>query len=207
MNNTNRITMKLADSKVTLQGRSGEIILLTGESGSGKSLWLHRFAALADLPEEVSLAANGLSIDKLTTRMLFDRWPCVWLGQTVAQELMFGLNVQPSPQQLTNALSDWGLSAISLDTGPHSLNRIQSLRLSLAAMFLAEADLILLDNPTAALSQADAHAVITDIANKSGQANTIVVVACNRWQDWRSSASQIWRITAPDALPQAGISD
>ena len=207
MNNTNRITMKLTDPKATLQGRSGEVILLTGESGSGKSLWLHRCAALVDLPEEVSLATDGLSMDKITVRMLFDRWPCVWLGQTVAQELMFGLNVQPTPQQLTNALSDWGLSAISLDTDPHRLNRIQSLRLSLAAMFLAEADLILLDNPTAALSQADAHAVITDITNKTGMSNTIVVVACNRWQDWRSSASQIWRITAPDALPQAGISD
>jgi len=206
MNNTNRIAIKLTDPKTTLQARTGEIILLTGESGSGKSLWLHRFAALVDLPKEMSLAMDGLSMDKLTVRMLFDRWPCVWLGQTVVQELMFGLKVQPTPQQLTNALSDWDLSAISLDTNPHRLNRIQSLRLSLAAMFLAEPDVILLDNPTAALSKADAHAVIRDIANKSGLANTIVVVACNRWQDWRSSASQIWRTTAPNALPQAGIS-
>jgi energy-coupling factor transporter ATP-binding protein EcfA2 len=196
-------TLELTDSMTTLQARSGEIILLTGKVGSGKTLWLHRLAALADMPPSMTITLDGT--DKHRVRLLFDRWPYVWLGQTVEQELMFGLKIQPAPQQLEKTLADWGLSDLSIDTELQTLNRIQSLRLSLAAMSLAQAALILLDNPTAALGEFDAHALINDMTDRDLLANAIMVVACNRWQDWQSSASQIWQITRPNALPQAGI--
>jgi len=205
MNSSDQHRLELTDSITTLQAEAGEIVLLTGHVGSGKSLWLHRLAALADLPKSVLITLDGASTDKFTVRLLLDRWPCLWLGQTVAEELMFGLKTQPTPQQLETTLADWGLSDLSLDTELQTLNRLQSLRLSLAAMSLAEPALILLDNPTAALSEKDAHTLIEDIANRARLANTIVVVACNRWHDWRSSVSQAWRVTAPDTLPQAGI--
>jgi len=205
MSKIHRHILELTDAMTILKARAGELILLTGNSGSGKSLWLHRLAALADLPKPVDITLDGLSMDKCTVRLLFDRWPCVWLGQTVAQELTFGLKTKPIPQQLKKALSDWALPAVSLSTEPQTLNRLQSLRLSLAAISLAEPALILLDNPTSSLSKKDAHAVIKDIVNQAEHANTIMVVACNRWQDWQPSASQVWRVTAPDALPQAGI--
>jgi len=197
--------LELTDSITTLQARSGDIILLTGKVGSGKSLCLHRLAALADIPESMTITLDGTATDKHSVRLLFDRWPCVWLGQTVGQELMFGLNTKPTPQQFEKILADWGLSGLSIDTELQTLNRIQSLRLSLAAMSLAQADLILLDNPTAALGEQGAHALINDMTDRNLFANTIVVVACNRWQDWQSSASQIWQITTPNAMPQAGI--
>jgi len=72
-------------------------------------------------------------------------------------------------------------------------------------MHLAQAALILLDNPTAALGKSDAQDLIRDIREQHLLANTIVVVACNRWQDWQPSASQIWKIITPHALPQAEI--
>jgi len=197
--------LELTDSETTLRARAGEIILLTGNIGSGKSLWLHRLAGLADLPKQINVTLDGLNTGKYTVRLLFDRWPAVWLGQTVAQELTFGLKTQPALQQLEKALTDWGLSSISLDSEPQVLNRLQSLHLSLAAMHLSEPALLLLDNPTAALSKKDAHVIINDIADRAGRSNTIVVVACNRWHDWQSSTSQLWQVTAPDALPQAGI--
>jgi len=198
-------TLELTDSMTTLRAGAGEIVLLTGNIGSGKSLWLHRLAGLTGLPKAVTVTLDGARTDKFTVRLLFDRWPCIWLGQTVAEELMFGLKTQPTPQQLEKMLADWDLSDLSLETGLQTLNRLQSLRLSLAAMSLAEPALMLLDNPTAALSQEDAHNLIEGIANRVGLSNTIVVVACNRWHDWRSSVSQVWQITAPDTLPQAGI--
>jgi len=198
-------TLALTDSMTTLQARSGEIILLTGQVGSGKSLCLHRLAALADIPESMSITLDGTATDKHRVRLLFDRWPCVWLGQTVVQELMFGLKTKPTPQQLEKSMADWGLSELSLHTELPTLNRIQSLRLSLAAMSLARASLILLDNPTAALGEADAQTLIRDMTGRGLLADTIVVVACNRWQDWQSSASQIWQVTTPNALPQAGL--
>ncbi len=201
---SNDVALTLADSANTLQARGGELILLNGPSGSGKSLWLHRMAELAALPPDITIRLTHANQDAPAVRMLFDRWPAIWLGQTVKEELMFGLNRQPAPQLLDRALQQWGLSEIAQSTELQMLNRLQSLRLSLAAMSLADPALVLLDNPTAALCEKDAQAVIRDIQDWRQQTNTIVVVACNRWQDWRFSASQCWRVNAPDALPLPG---
>jgi len=205
MNSAEQHILELADTSTALRAGGGEIVLLTGKVGSGKSLWLHRMAALADVPEAMKITLDGDTTGAHTVRLLFDRWPCIWLGQTVAEELMFGLKTQPTSQQLEKTLAQWGLADLSLDTELQTLNRLQSLRLSLAAIALAAPALMLLDNPTAALSELDARALIADIASRAELSNTIVVVACNRWHDWRSSVSQVWQITASDTLPQAGI--
>jgi len=200
----NHPALELTSTTACLHARGGEIILLNGASGSGKSLWLHRLAELTKLPPGITVTLSDPDQSAPNVRMLFDRWPCIWLGQTAAEELLFGLNHQLEPHQLENTLSQWGLDSMALTTDIQTLNRLQSVRLSLAAMSLATPALALLDNPTASLSQPDALALIKDIHHWAKQSNTIVVVACNRWQDWHSSASQLWRISAPDALPSPG---
>jgi len=201
MKHTKHTSLELTGAGATLRAHAGEIILLTGEAGSGKSLWLHRLAELVDMPPGLK---TTLIVDQSIprVRMLFDRWPSIWLGQTVAEELMFGLRNQPTQQHLEQALMQWGLANVPMSAQLQPLNRLQSVRLSMAAMSLAAPALTLLDNPTAALSEQDAVGLIQDIYNWAKQSNTIVVVACNRWHDWHSSASQVWQTIAPDALPQ-----
>ncbi len=194
--------LELRDPTTALQARGGEIILLTGDSGSGKSLWLQRLAGLSELPEQSSVTLDGADTKRHCVRMLFDRWPCLWLGQHVGEELAFGLDAQPETKQLTEMLAQWRLAGVALDHDPQQLNRLLALRLNLAATALAAPVLTLLDNPTAALSSTDADAVIRDIADWVVRSNTIMVVACNRWHDWRSDASQVWHVSAPDALPR-----
>ena len=189
-----------------LHAGSGEVVLLTGAVGSGKSLWLQRMAGLVEMPANTEIKIDGAvcspSSHPQTVRMLFDRWPPVWLGQYVGEELAFGLSARPSIISLTNALEKWGISELALDTDVQTVNRLQAIRLSLAAMDLAAPALVLLDNPTAALSQDDASTVCDDIASWAEQSDTIVVVACNRWQDWRHRARHIWHCNAPDKLPR-----
>ncbi len=204
MNHPPAHTLQLSDAKTSLHASAGEIILLTGHVGSGKTRWLKRLAGLIEAPTGMTVTLDGIVVKKTKQpiRMLFDRWPPVWLGQTVAEELLFGLGKQPEQQDLEQILSEWGLSELALASGLETLNRIQSLRLSLAAMSLASPAIALLDNPTSALAEEDAITLSEEIARRAKQSDTIIVVACNRWHDWHSSASQIWRVNSPDALPQ-----
>ncbi len=204
MNHPRNHTLILSDDTSSLHASAGEIILLTGHAGSGKTVWLHRLAGLAEPPSCMTVTLDGVATKKINQpiRMLFDRWPPVWLGQTVAEELLFGLGKRSEQLNLEQVLSEWGLSELTLASGLDSLNRLQSLRLSLAAISLAKPAIALLDNPTAALSEEDAVTLTGEITRQAKQSDTIIVVACNRWHDWRSGASQIWRVSSPDALPQ-----
>jgi len=204
MSHSRNHSLQLSDADASLHATAGEIILLTGHTGSGKTLWLKRLAGLLEPPAKMTVTLDGIATKKtpLPIRMLFDRWPPVWLGQTIAEELEFGLDEQPGQQYLEQILSQWGLSGLALTSDPKTLNRTQSLRLSLAAMNLARPAIALLDNPTASLPAEDAMTIIEETTIMATQSDTIIVVACNRWHDWRSSASQIWHISSPDALPQ-----
>jgi len=188
--------LRLNNAESCLQAEAGELILLRGDAGSGKSAWLKRMAGLMDLPE-----ASMRMSKHAVVRMLFDRWPCVWLGGNVEEELMFGLGALPSRAQLEETLSNWRLSDLSLTKEVRHLNRLQSLRLSLAAIDLAKPELVLLDNPSAALCEETALILAADIAAWARQSNTIVVVASNRWQDWHTVVTQTWSVSTADQLP------
>jgi len=200
-------SLEISNSEARLQAGSGEVVLLTGAVGSGKSLWLQRFAGLIKPPAKMVVALDGVacatSAQPLAIRMLFDRWPPVWLGQYVGEELAFGLSSRPSITSLTDVLGQWGIPGLALDADLQTINRLQAIRLSLAAMALAAPALVLLDNPTAALPQSEAGVLCDDISNWAEHSDTIVVVACNRWQDWRHRAKQVWHCNTPDQLPQA----
>ena len=197
-------SLEIISMEERLHACSGEVILLTGAVGSGKSLWLQRLTGLIEPPAKMEITIDGAACFSQSRgiRMLFDRWPPVWLGQYVGEELAFGLSIRPSITSLTDVLEKWGISELALDADLQAVNRLQAIRLSLAAMDLANPTLVLLDNPTAALPQDDARALCNDIGNWAEQSDTIVVVACNRWQDWQPEASQEWCLSVPDALPQ-----
>jgi len=166
--------LQLTGVECCLQASAGELVLLMGDVGSGKSVWLQRLAGLSDCPPQISCRTPEV------VRMCFDRMPPLWLGGTVEEELLFGLKYRPSVGQMELALSDWQLSDVSLQHDPHSLNRLQSIQLALAAIDLARPGLVLLDNPSAALPEAIALDLSRAIAVWAQSAQTIVVVASNR---------------------------
>lgn len=204
-------SLEISSPKARLHADSGEVVLLTGAVGSGKSLWLQRMAGLVEPPATMEITIDGIACQTSSPppaiRMLFDRWPPVWLGQYVGEELAFGLSTRPSITSLTKVLEKWRVAELALDADLQTINRLQAIRLSLAAMNLAAPALVLLDNPTAALPQDDTSALCNDIANWAEQSDAIVVVACNRWHDWQHRAKQIWHINNPDELPRSGGKD
>jgi len=189
-----------------LYAEAGEIVQLRGAVGSGKSLWLKRMAGLAGLPAGLTVTINGASVSaprsEHAVRMYFDRWPPVWLGQCVAEELAFGLQRSPSATAMKDVLRHWKIGDLGLDAEMKDINRLQAVRLSLAGMVLASPALALLDNPVASLPEAEARAVCADIAEWAEQGESIIVVAANRWQDWHPAVGQVWRIDPAGALLQ-----
>ncbi|PJA32307.1 MAG: ABC transporter ATP-binding protein [Zetaproteobacteria bacterium CG_4_9_14_3_um_filter_53_7] len=194
--NLSRQTLKLSHASSTLLAEAGELVLLRGETGSGKTTWLKRMARLIDMPADVRIESAE------TVRMLFDQQPPVWLGQNVGEEICFGLKHQPDPETLNASLQQWGLSDIHLSSALKDLNRLQAIRLTLAGITLAKPALALLDAPTDALSVEAATLLIKEISQWAVTSNTIVVVAANRWHDWQPVASQIWITGSADELPQ-----
>jgi len=194
-----------------LSAQAGDVVLLTGAVGSGKTLFLHRLAGLAELPagHRISLAGKSWP-DKSSSRRLcmhFDRHPPLWMAQYVEEELAFGTRPRPTEQALTAALARWRLGDIGLDDDTEQLNRLQAVRLSLAGMDVAQPLLALLDNPTDALPVEDAALLRDDVLAWAKRSRCIVVVACNRWQDWQSWARHVWHIPHQGAwpLPEAAI--
>jgi len=185
-----------------LHAESGNIIVLSGRNGSGKTLWLHRLAGLEASPAGIRISIDLEPAAKHIVRMLCEQWPAIWLGQRVDEEICFGLNPRPDEQQIRASLSLWGLPELAAATHTTTLNRLQATRVSLAGNTMAEPALLLLDNPTDALPDTDAAQLIADISNWAQGSKTIVVVACNRWQDWLPAATQHWQVLSPDVLPQ-----
>ncbi len=187
----------------SLHAKCGSIILLRGDIGSGKSLWLERIAGLKPLPEGMDIVTPCLADGSAPVlRMHFDRTPPLWLGQSVGEELCFGLAGEQTADALSRVMHDWRLDELDLQADVMSLDRLQGIRLSMAAMDLAGARLALLDNPTDALPEPVAGQLIADIEGWVRRSDCIVVVACNRWQDWQPKASQIWQNLSPMQMPE-----
>ena len=198
MSQTDSVTLKLSNASAALKAAPGELVLLRGDTGSGKTIWLKRMARLLDMPDGMRLESPE------TVRMLFDQQPPVWLGQNVGEELSFGLKQQPDPDTIDTCLQQWGLSELHPTRQLTGLNRLQAIRLTLAGMALAKPALVLLDAPTDALSVEAATLLCKEISVWAANSDTIVVVASNRWHDWQPVASQTWIAGSTDELPDKG---
>jgi heme exporter protein A len=203
----NHFSLRLVNEDALLVAQSGEVVLVTGPVGSGKTLFLHQIAGLKPLPGGVKAQLDGeawpAKSSQHQVRMHFDHTPPLWMGQSAGEELLFALRSEPGHEAITTCLSNWRLTELPLETDTQKLNRLDSVRLTLAAMELAQPKLALIDNPTASLPEEDGAQLKDDIVAWARRGNCVVVVACNRWHDWASWIDQMWRIPGKEAWPVA----
>lgn len=166
--------------KVSLKIRKSEVIALTGPSGGGKSTLLHLLAGFM-APDTGRIRLFG----QLPGSFRFG-----WLGQkgflvqgTWADNLRL-TTPDASDVAIATALRNVGLGPLldSRKDGVHSavsedgqgLSGGQARRLSLARIFLADYDLILLDEPTAGLD-ADSEVFVLEALHKLAVAGKTLI--------------------------------
>jgi sulfate/thiosulfate transport system ATP-binding protein len=155
---TKRFGNQLVVDHVSLEVGDGELFVMLGASGSGKSTILRLIAGLAK-PDGGNIHLNGRDVTELPpqergTGFVFQNYS-LFRHMTVAENIEFGLRVRKTPfasrgRRRDELLDLVGLSGLG-NRYPHQLSGGQQQRVALARALAYEPNVLLLDEPFGAL--------------------------------------------------------
>jgi ABC-type phosphate transport system ATPase subunit len=146
-------------NNISFKSKPGKILAIVGHSGSGKTTLLKTINRLIELDSgEILLDGESVSnIDPITLRRrvgMVLQIPTMFDG-TVKDNIEFGLRLRESndwtKKRITQALSDAGLTNKFLNRNAQKLSVGEQQRVALARTLVLEPQVLLLDEPTAAL--------------------------------------------------------
>jgi NitT/TauT family transport system ATP-binding protein len=139
---------------LTLDVRDGEFVSLLGESGCGKSTALHIIAGLTSPTSgtvNVSAHAAGHTIGFVFQEPTLMPWSSVRENIRLPLKLA-GASRGESDRRVDDALAQVGLGAFA-DVFPRELSGGMKMRVSLARALVTDPDILLMDEPFAALDE------------------------------------------------------
>ncbi|MGL6214493.1 thiol reductant ABC exporter subunit CydD [Billgrantia desiderata] len=155
----------------------GDTLVVSGPSGAGKSALLQLLAGFVAPASGQRLAAPDLKIAWMDQRPLL-------IHGSLAENLRLAAP-QASDAELERSLAHAGLAELvaALPQGIHTplgergsgLSGGQAQRLALARVFLSDAELVLLDEPTASLDEATEARVIESLRRLGEEGRTLVI--------------------------------
>src|SRR3982074_2907315 len=143
--------------KLNLRIERGEFVALLGESGCGKTTLLRALAGLDPVQGGRIVAPRRPAVVFQEHRLL--PWDSLW------RNVSLGLQAPDARQRAAAALSEVGL-AERLDDWPRNLSGGQAQRVALARALVQEPELLLLDEPFAALdalTRIRMHALVREL--------------------------------------------
>lgn len=165
----------LSDVNVTVL--AGDVVVITGESGSGKSSLLALMAGF------MAPSRGECRFDAEAPVAWLDQAPCILQGSLADNLRIAAPNADDTA--LTSALKQAGLGELlaSLPQGLETtigergvgLSGGQAQRLALARVYLSQARLVLLDEPTASLDAATESVVIQSLLEWAQEGRTLVM--------------------------------
>jgi putative ABC transport system ATP-binding protein len=174
---------------VSLTARSGEVLMIRGPSGSGKTTLLQLMGAMkapdrgiVRICGETTDGAGAASLRRLRLSRIgfvfqfFNLFPTLTAWENVAVPLdLIGLDRRAAEIRARALLGELGL-AERADAKPGQLSGGQRQRVAVARALAHDPDIILADEPTAALDGASGGAVVAILRRLAHQENRVVVI-------------------------------
>jgi len=153
--NTNDGSQLLALENIQLNVNQGEFLCIVGPSGCGKSTFLHLIAGLQK-PTSGHVRMDGVLVDSPgTDRILIFQELGLFPWLTVAQNVEFGMKMKGIPKAERREKIQHYLRLVHLlqfkDSYTHQLSGGMRQRVALARALATEPDVLLMDEPFAAL--------------------------------------------------------
>ncbi|MEJ2896666.1 ABC transporter ATP-binding protein [Bordetella avium] len=165
----------------------GECIAIMGASGAGKSLYLRQIADLDPGQGEIWLdgvARSSVPGPVWRRRVRYCQAESGWWDDAVAAHF---------PEVATPLLAELGLRPDILAASVHELSTGERQRLSLVRALLDRPQVLLLDEPTAALDETAGARVETLVQRLQSEAMTIIVVT-HKPEQARRLATRCYRV-------------
>lgn len=199
---------------VSLSLRAGEVVLMTGRSGAGKSTCAAIAAGLLE-PTSGSVllgcapsapARVGLALQQPESQFFLD---------TVYDEIAFapvqvGLDQDEVDARVRHAAALVGLDAALLPRSPFELSGGQARRVALASVISLQASVYIFDEPSAALD-APGRQAVHEVVDRLAAAGASVLVISHDVDEWRCVADREVVLDAgclhdvhPGSVPDSG---
>lgn len=177
----------LDNARITL--RPGEVVALLGENGAGKSTIVKILSGLVT-PDEGTIRIDGEDVH-LTSVAASQAAGIAVVQQefstvgtlTVAENLVLGQRGAPSwwgPRKLNTAARDLlarvGLAGLSPDTLVENLSVAEMQLLEIARVLTKDAKVVIFDEPTAALSDAEIDRVLDAVKRLAAEGRSVIYV-------------------------------
>ncbi|MFN4295920.1 MAG: ABC transporter ATP-binding protein [Brevundimonas sp.] len=189
---------------VDLDVRRGEIVALVGASGCGKSTLLRLLAGL----ETPDAGRVDRYVDKGRTGLVFQNATLMpWAAAIDNVALPLRLSGQPGDRAHARAravLAQVGLGDRAA-ARPHQLSGGMAMRASLARALVTDPDLLLLDEPFAALDSATRRALIEDIHGLWARTRPAIVFVTHDVEEAAYMAGRVLVMRAADGRIAAGV--
>jgi putative ABC transport system ATP-binding protein len=172
---------------VNLELRPGEIVIVTGPSGSGKTTLLTLIGGLRSV-QEGNLAVLGRELNGLAPRKLVDirkQIGFIFQAHNLFESLTASQNVRLALELVEGPVAKWHLAGEILtklglsqrmNYKPHSLSGGQRQRVAIARALVHRPQLILADEPTAALDKESGRDVVTLLQKMAREDHCTVII-------------------------------
>jgi cobalt/nickel transport system ATP-binding protein len=187
---TYRYHEQLALNRLSLHVKQGERLALLGANGSGKSTLLRLFDGLA-FPEsgELIFAGEPITEAKLShaefafqfrrrVGLVFQNPDAQLFNPTVFDEIAFGPLQLGWPKEQIREQVNQSLETMEIahlrHRSPHRLSGGEKKRVAIASVMIMDPEVLLLDEPTAALDPKSQRQIIDLIASFSGGPKTVI---------------------------------